>query len=369
MTRAAFIAAMLAGCSPEAGDLRAATTPITKGEVSSADPSVVALVRVPLECGATERATFCTGTLIAPRVVLTAAHCFDSASAATTKVYVGADVVRAPGEWLAVRELRAHPGWDGRRNDLGAVILEVDATIAPSKLATEHTPTAGDLVRVLGFGADDTGRVGGKRSGTARITTSEATVFSIEAAPGMSCSGDSGGPVFATRDGVEELVAVTSYGDTECRIGFNTRVPPFRAFVDGVVAEAAVLPPRPSLDSSVDACAKSCESDRDCPRGARCTARENGALRCALSGFAPGALREACSASSGCEKDPCIALEAIGVAGGECRCYRACDAMSEQPRTLAGGGGCGVGAGGHPFALLLLLGIAALFRRNREFRT
>jgi hypothetical protein len=267
---------------------------------------------------------------------------------------------------------RAHPGWDGRKNDLGALILEADAPMAPARVTTLDAVTSGDAVRVVGFGVDDTGRVGGKRSGAARVTTVEPTTFAIEAAPAMTCPGDSGGPVFRDRDGVEELVGVTSYGDAECSIGFNTRAAAFREFVDAIVIEAASLPksPRPAVDPSIDFCEQSCANDRDCPRDMRCTARANGAMRCAFAGLPPGSLQQSCTAVPGCSKERCVAIP--GSSSG-CRCYHACDSEAEPvpaPVTfVAGGGGCGVG---RPFnsaySLLGTLAVISVFRRRRAFR-
>ena len=88
---------------------------------------------------------------------------------------------------------------------------------------------AGQLALVVGFGADDEGETGSRRSGTARVTAAQAGTFSIAAEPAMSCDGDSGGPSFLTPDDVPRLIGVTSFGDVACTAGTHTR-----AFVAGI---------------------------------------------------------------------------------------------------------------------------------------
>src|SRR5438067_6616761 len=57
----------LDGCQPADEAHRTAAPAITNGDTDDGDPAVVALRH--------QGVTICTGTLIAPRVVLTAAHC------------------------------------------------------------------------------------------------------------------------------------------------------------------------------------------------------------------------------------------------------------------------------------------------------
>ncbi|MGZ3447987.1 MAG: S1 family peptidase [Polyangiales bacterium] len=342
MKRCALAILVLAGCAPGPPSSGTNATPIVKGDAATADPAVVALVTVPIDCGSTERQTFCTGTLIAPRVVLTAAHCLEETVPSQLKVYVGDDVERSVGQWLSVFATRSHPAWDGRRNDIAALILESDAPMPPVHVDTTHDPAMSDLVRLVGFGADDGGRVGGKRQGTARVTTIDTTTFSIEAAPGMSCLGDSGGPVFLTSGGVETLVGVTSFGDADCRTGTNTRVSAFGDFVSSILVEVSKLPagPRPLLDPSVDTCARPCVGDFDCPRDMQCTARVDGSLRCAFAGLPPGSLQASCTATDGCIKERCVAVPG----SADCRCYHECDAeiVAPPPPPSAAGGGCSI---------------------------
>ena len=176
----------------------------------------------------------CSGTLIAPKVVLTAGHCTEGPA---TNVYVSFDTdlaldPLAPGispQEKAAREAHyirgtAHPdpGWTGKlsfskQHDMGVVVLDAPArskwAISPAPL-----PPIGFLDRnqgrlkdetfvLVGYGVD----IGAKKAQVVvterRFTTSflksvqsEVVAFQINSrdskAGGGSCFGDSGGPAF-----------------------------------------------------------------------------------------------------------------------------------------------------------------------------
>jgi hypothetical protein len=197
-----------------------------------------------------------------------------------------------------------HPSWSAGENDLGALILAEDAPVPPIALDFTALPPdlVGQLTRMVGFGLDDQGKTGNRRSGTARITAVDPGTFSIAAEPGMSCDGDSGGPSFLEVDGVERLIGVTSFGDPACTTGTNTRVDVQAAFVQTILDEAAKSPisRRPlDLDPSIDACAARCESHADCPLGMACVSGPGGAKSCAVAGLEAGHFGAACAGADG----------------------------------------------------------------------
>jgi V8-like Glu-specific endopeptidase len=176
----------------------------------------------------------CSGTLIAPKVVLTAGHCTEGPA---TNVYVSFDTdlaldPLAPGitpEEKALREAHyikgtAHPdpGWTGRlsfskQHDMGVVVLDQPAStkwaITPAPLApvglldTNQGALKNQTFTLVGYGVD----IGPKkeqivnqqrRSTTAYLKSVQSEVIAFQnsakdsKAGGGSCFGDSGGGVF-----------------------------------------------------------------------------------------------------------------------------------------------------------------------------
>jgi trypsin len=71
---------------------------------------------------------FCTGTLIAPDVVLTAGHCTDGITA--TQVRVNATSSTSGGELIPVVRQIGYPSWE-TSFDVGVLVLGRAATVAP----------------------------------------------------------------------------------------------------------------------------------------------------------------------------------------------------------------------------------------------
>src|SRR3954447_21963744 len=83
--------------------------PIVGGSADTDDPSVVAVYGQ--QPGATS-GFLCTGSVIAPTVVLTAAHCvleLETGSGATFTVITSPDVAKSRGQQLAVSTVHANP--------------------------------------------------------------------------------------------------------------------------------------------------------------------------------------------------------------------------------------------------------------------
>jgi endonuclease G len=158
---------------------------------------------------------YCTGVLVAPTVVLTAAHCNTTGLA---EVLIGADTLAAGngGERLPVVQRIEYPDWD-LSFDLLVLVLGRPSTRAPRALATGWAGV--DVVddhevTVVGFGAvDNEGKkfVDPLQEATTTITDAlcaRKSGCNLAARPagelgagGMgidSCSGDSGGPLYVT---------------------------------------------------------------------------------------------------------------------------------------------------------------------------
>ena len=94
----------------------------------------------------------CTGTLIAPDVVLTAGHC----EALHTRVFVGNDV-RKRGRVFRIRRHVRHPRFTDRyRNDVMLLILDTKVPgVKPRPIAAGAVIDAATDGRVVGFGTTD----------------------------------------------------------------------------------------------------------------------------------------------------------------------------------------------------------------------
>jgi len=198
----------------------------------------------------------CTGTLIAPTVVLSAGHCKGCA----TRVFFGNDVSKKGTVIRAARTVQ-HPGYHKtEKNDLLLLILEKPATVKPRKIAPASAINGATDGRAVGFGNVDvqgsygygikrqvdvpigspscSGKVNGKSDSAAY-----GCDVNLEIVAGKSiltrdsCKGDSGGP-FYIRSGANWLLAGATSRATRGAVrtcgdgGIYVRVDKYRGWIE-----------------------------------------------------------------------------------------------------------------------------------------
>jgi hypothetical protein len=339
---AAIAATLCPACERDTTPTESAGTTseaITNGMPSTGDLGVAALMA--------GGALLCTATLVAPRVLLTAAHCLAGGTMPTA--FFGAAPQGDAGASIAVIATRVHPAFDPSTlaNDVAMALLAQDApagaTPWPLPAAPLDSGSVGLPLRLVGFGLTAPGDSSPpqKRVGTAKLTSLVATQLVIAPSPSQPCDGDSGGPAFATIGGVEAIVGVTSSGDAQCtQGGHDTRVDAYTSFVSTwlrATGEGAAGPGdrcwyaancaasagecAAALDDrALSFCAPPCGQGGSCPAGLACLDGADGRSSCRHAPPSPGAIGAACTASSDCEGASCVAP----ASGGATVCAPTC---------------------------------------------
>jgi V8-like Glu-specific endopeptidase len=226
---------LAAGCTgaPPVGDQ---VEPIIGGTNDTGDPGVV-LVRASDNSGY----SLCTGEVVSPHVVMTAAHCTDPAEVGnneTFDVFIGSDFNGTEGQdptkFLAVQATHYNAAFNTNQldngQDVGVVILQNATTITPLTMnSTALTQSLiGQTITLVGFGNNNgqqgTG-AGQKRTTTTPLTSYDSNFVNFGTSTHNTCQGDSGGPAFMTIGGAQVIVGITSFGPSGCTGGStDTRV-------------------------------------------------------------------------------------------------------------------------------------------------
>jgi secreted trypsin-like serine protease len=265
----------LAACSAPAS-VGSVSQNIINGVTDSNDPAVVmVLSQVP----GSMSASLCTGSIISPHVVLTAAHCVDPAvvgAGAKTVVFIGQQLTQtSPNtDFLTVKETHFNMSFDMNNpqngNDVAVVILANPTTITPVPYNRDAMPQSmvGQPARLVGYGitsgTDTTGTTAGtRRTAPSQLAKLDNLFVGLQDGSHCICEGDSGGPSFMTFNGTERIVGVTSFGFNGCPLtgqqgfeaGNDTRIDTYSAFIDMYVN---------MFDPPAKNAGDMCNSDTDC---------------------------------------------------------------------------------------------------------
>jgi len=270
------------------------------GQAAGADqfPSIAALVSA--GAGAAD-SQFCGATVIAPRVVLTAAHCVEHTAASAVEVVTGRRRLsdEGSGARTAVTGIDVHPDWRSSFTD-AALLHLADPVSAPAMaLAGPSDGAPGQAAAVAGWGLtsqDEQSAADDLRWTSLTIRSAsacraghgadyeDARMLCASGDGRDSCNGDSGGPLVTYASGTPRLAGIVSFGGERCADpnvpGVYTRVSAIAAWAGGVGDDPSPAPSSaPAPTSAVPATVAPASSAR--PR-ARIGAIRCGATRCRI---------------------------------------------------------------------------------------
>jgi len=212
--------------------LREADSPIVGGQTTTGWDSVVLLYM---------GGGLCTGTLVSPDVVLTAAHCIHGYYGSVDVVWTNSEN-QSHWEWMQSSDHHKHPNYDPYSStaDIAVIVLPHDGPGTPIPYNTDAPANSwlgeANKLTFVGFGVTSgySSDSGVKREVDIGVDTWDSAFLYYYDTQHQTCFGDSGGPAFTDHDGGWKVAAVTSWGDASCnQMGASTRTDAYASWVDG----------------------------------------------------------------------------------------------------------------------------------------
>lgn len=211
-------------------------------DASSSKPWVVSIWWA--EDASADGYRICTGSLIAPDVVMTAAHCV--LSSGLYWIQASSDTLNGEGDFSEVDSVWKSPRYSSSKlvNDIGLMKLTKPlVSITPIPFAKKNLLSSIDKLKtyeLYGWGIDQNGddptflryaklnneltsakKLWSKYGFNSTTMMAAGKYLRSEGVYAGACNGDSGGPLTARIKGVETLVGITSWGANKC----NKRLP------------------------------------------------------------------------------------------------------------------------------------------------
>lgn len=218
--------------------------------------------KVPYNAAIFVRKDTCGGTLVAPKVVISAAHCFHKINKKDLfgiYIHVGSTDMYKGGKFIQVIKITSHPEFDNKTFSNDISILEIEKEVDCDDKTTKclKLPSSprinGDIVTVSGWGAtsNKTRQLGELRMLKIPFidnqTCKNESKYSNSIFDGMicagywnqsekdTCRGDSGGPLAYN----DELIGIVSFGNDTCGLegypGVYTDVYSFKDWIRKVI--------------------------------------------------------------------------------------------------------------------------------------